>query len=76
MNNDVRDEINKTLRLNPKRFKAGQEVKKKVLTWSLKTRAPPKASRIALLAGPQITEKYLNELFSEQARIHFVSQNS
>lgn len=75
MSNDVKDETAKALRSHTKRFKPGREVKQKVLSWALKVRAPPKASHIALPPGPILTEKYINDLFCDQARIHYLPQN-
>lgn len=72
MSNDVREEIMKALRSNQKRFKAGREVKKKVLTWALRTVEPPQAPNISLPPGPQLTEKYIKELFSVHTRIQFL----
>lgn len=75
MSNDIKDETAKALRSHSKRFKPGREVKQKVLSWALKTRTPPKASHIALPPGPLLTEKYINDLFCDQARIHYLPQN-
>lgn len=76
MSSDVREEIVKALRTNQRRFKAGREVKKKVLSWALRTVAPPQAPNISLPPGPQLTEKYINELFSEQTRIQLLPNNA
>lgn len=75
MSSDVKDEIMKALRTHTDRFKPGSEVKKKVLNWALASRAPPKAPNIVLPQGPLLTEKYINDLFKEEARINFMAQN-
>lgn len=75
MQNDVKDEILKALRTHTDRFKPGNEVKKKVLNWALASRTPPKAPIIALSQGPLLTEKYINDLFTGEARINFMAQN-
>lgn len=72
MSNDIRDEISRALKFNPDRFKAGNEVKK---NWALVSRTPPKAPNIVLPPGPLLTEKYINDLFKEEARINFMPQN-
>lgn len=73
MFSDVKDEILKALKTNTIRFKSGKEGKRLSMHWSLKSRAPPQAPVIALPPGPPLSEKYLNDLFSDQARIHFLS---
>lgn len=65
----------KALRSNKDRFKPGNEVKNKVLNWALVSRTPPKAPNIVLPPGPLLTEKYINDLFKEEARIDFLPQN-
>lgn len=75
MLSDVKDEIMKALKMNSDRFKPGNEVKKKVLNWALVSRTPPKAPNIVLPQGPLLTEKYINDLFKEEARINFMAQN-
>lgn len=75
MSNDIKDEIMKALRTHSDRFRAGSEVKKKVLNWALASRTPPKAPYIALSPGPLLTEKYINDLFKEEARINFMPHN-
>lgn len=72
---DIKGEISKALGTHINRFKAGAEVKKKVSNWALVTRAPPKAPVIILSPGPPLTEKYINTLFSDQARICYMSQD-
>lgn len=75
MSSDVKDEIMKALRTHSDRFRPGSEVKKKVLHWALISRTPPKAPNIVLPLGPLLTEKYINDLFKEEARINFMAQN-
>lgn len=75
ISNEVKDEITKALKTHTDRFKAGDEVKKKILNWALVSRAPPKAPHIVLPPGPLLTEKYINDLFYEQARINFMPQH-
>lgn len=75
MLNDVKDEISKALKANSDRFKPGNEVKKKVLNWALVSKTPPKAPTIVLPPGPLLTEKYINDLFKEEARINFMAHN-
>lgn len=75
MSNDIQKEIKKALKANSDRFKAGNEVKKEVLNWALVSRTPPKAPNIVLPQGPLLTEKYINDLFKEEARIDFMAQN-
>lgn len=72
---DVKDEITKALKTFTDRFKAGDEIKKKVVNWALVSRSPPKAPNIILPEGPLLTEKYINDLFYEQARINYMPQN-
>lgn len=76
ISSDVKDEIMKALRAHSDRFRAGSEVKKKVLNWALASRTPPKAPKIVLPQGPLLTEKYINDLFKEEAKINFISQNT
>lgn len=75
MSSDIKDEIMKALRTHTDRFRAGSEVKKKVSNWALVSRTPPKAPNIVLPQGPLLTEKYINDLFKEEARINFMAQN-
>lgn len=75
MSNDIQKEIKKALKANPDRFKAGNEVKKEVSNWALVSRTPPKAPNIVLPQGQLLTEKYINDLFKEEARIDFMAQN-
>lgn len=65
---DVKGEISKALRAHSDRFKFHD----KPLKWGLQTKMPPEAPKIALPFGPPLTEKYLNDLFNDQARIHFL----
>lgn len=73
--NDVKDEILRALKMHTARFRAGNEVKKKVANWALASRSPPKAPIIVLPQGPQLTEKFINDLFCEQARINYMPQH-
>lgn len=73
--NDVKDEILRALRSQTARFKAGKEAKKKVSNWALVSRSPPKAPNIVLPQGPLLTEKFINDLFCEQARIYYMPQH-
>lgn len=75
MSSDTKDEIIRALRTHTDRFRPGSEVKKKVLNWALVSRTPPKAPNIVLPQGPLLTEKYINDLFKEEARINFMAQN-
>lgn len=75
ISSDIKDEIMKALRTHSDRFRPGSEVKKKVLNWALVSRTPPKAPNIVLPRGPLLTEKYINDLFKEEARINFMAQN-
>lgn len=79
MLSDVKDEIKKALRTHSDRFKlekkAISETKKKDPKWALVSRAPPKAPNIVLPQGDLLTEKYINDLFKEEARINFMTQN-
>lgn len=75
MSSDTKDEIMRALRTHSDRFRPGSEVKKKVLNWALVSRTPPKAPNIVLPQGPLLTEKYINDLFKEEARINFMAQN-
>lgn len=75
MSSDTKDEIMKALRTHTDRFRPGSEVKKKVLNWALVSRTPPKAPNIVLSQGPLLTEKYINDLFKDEARIDFMAQN-
>lgn len=72
---DVKYEIKEALKTHSDRFKLGNEVNGKVLNWALVSRTPPKAPNIALSQGPLLTEKYINDLFKEEARIDFLAQN-
>lgn len=72
---DVKDEITKALKTFTDRFKAGDEIKNKIINWALVSRSPPKAPNIVLPEGPLLTEKYINDLFYEQARINYMPQN-
>lgn len=75
ISSDIKDEIMKALRTCTDRFRPGSEVKKKVLNWALISRTPPKAPNIVLPPGPLLTEKYINDLFKEEARINFMAHN-
>lgn len=75
MLSDVKDEIMKALKTHADRFKPGSEIKKKILNWALVSRTPPKAPNIVLPPGELLTEKYINDLFKEEARINFMAQN-
>lgn len=72
---DVKDEILKALKAHTDRFKPGSEIKKKIVSWALVSRTPPKAPYIALSPGPPLTEKYINDLFKDEAKIDFIPQN-
>lgn len=69
MSSDIKDEIGRALKTHTMRFKSG---KQQITHWSLKTRVPPEAPYIALPPGPPLSEKYLNDLFCDQARIDFL----
>lgn len=71
----MKKEIERALRTHSDRFRPGREVKKKVLNWALASRTPPKASNIVLPPGPLLTEKHINDLFTEEAQIKFLPQN-
>lgn len=71
----MKEEITKALKTQTDRFEAGPDVDKKVVSWALKNFLPPVASNIALPPGPPLTEKYINDLFYDQARIYFLPQN-
>lgn len=73
--NDVKDDILRALKMHTERFKAGNEVKKKISNWALVSRSPPKAPTIVLPQGPLLTEKFINDLFCEQARINYLPQH-
>lgn len=73
--NDVKDEILRRLKMHTARFRAGNEVKKKVANWALASRSPPKAPTIVLPQGPLLTEKFINDLFCEQAHINYMPQH-
>lgn len=75
ISSDSKDEIMRALRTHSDRFRPGSEVKKKVLNWALVSRTPPKAPNIVLPQGPLLTEKYINDLFKDEARINFMAQN-
>lgn len=75
ISSDIKDEIMRALRTHSDRFRPGSEIKKKVLNWALVSRIPPKAPNIVLPQGPLLTEKYINDLFKEEARINFMAQN-
>lgn len=72
VSSEIKDEIGRALKAHTMRFKSGREGKRKTTFWSLKSRSPPKAPVIALPPGQPLSEKYINDLFSDQARIHFL----
>lgn len=76
MHNDMKDEISKALRANPDIFQSSSENVTKTKEWALKSRSPPSAPNINLPPGPVLTEKYINDLFSDRAKIYFLPQNS
>lgn len=75
ISNEVKDEISKALKTHTDRFRPGNEVKKNLQNWALVSRAPPKAPHIVLPAGPLLTEKFINDMFYEQARINYMPQD-
>ncbi|XP_031638714.1 polycomb protein Pcl [Contarinia nasturtii] len=75
MLSDVKEDIKKALGTHNDRFKPGNDVNQKILSWALVSRTPPKAPNIVLPQGPLLTEKYINDLFKEEAKINFMTQN-
>ena len=75
MLSDVKDEIMKALKAHTDRFRPGSEIKKKIVNWALVSRTPPKAPYIVLAPGPLLTEKYINDLFKDEAKINFIPHN-
>lgn len=67
---DIRDEVKRALKNHTMRFKTSK--RQTIEMARLKVRAPPNAPVIALPPGPKLSEKYLNDLFCDQARIHFL----
>lgn len=67
---DIRDEVKRALKNHTMRFKSSKRQLTELAR--LKVRAPPNAPVIALPPGPPLSEKYLNDLFCDQARIHFL----
>lgn len=72
----MRDEISKALNTTPALFQSSTENSSKTKEWGLKIGAPPQAPNINLPPGPLLTEKYINDLFSDRARIYFLPQNA
>lgn len=71
---DFRDEVKRALKNHTMRFKT---IKRQTIEMTrLKVRAPPNAPIIQLAPGPPLSEKYLNDLFIDQARIHFLPRET
>lgn len=75
MHNDIKDEISKALRTNAEIFQSSSDNVTKTKEWALKSRSTPSAPNINLPPGPVLTEKYINDLFSDRAKIYFLPHN-